>query len=162
MACADVYAVSTRVRQLFPAWNRTSDADAHTVHQSTRTGSIGHPHEATPSPPPPPPLSHPQGQAVERSVQLFPEEQMPMHDIEGYLNTTEDCITKMDVDVTDDKCSSETLNKEPSRHGDLSTMKETLCFDAEGASDNDDSSDGGAAHEDISAWLHSTEDWWTS
>lgn len=27
---------------------------------------------------------------------------------------------------------------------------------------DDDSSDGGAAHEEISAWLHSTEDWWIS
>lgn len=27
---------------------------------------------------------------------------------------------------------------------------------------DDDSSDGGAAHEEISAWLHSTADWWTS
>lgn len=32
-----------------------------------------------------------------------------------------------------------------------------------GAGDiDDDSSDGGAAHEEISAWLHSTEDWWIS
>lgn len=27
---------------------------------------------------------------------------------------------------------------------------------------DDDSSDGGAAQEDISAWLHSTDDWWIS
>lgn len=28
--------------------------------------------------------------------------------------------------------------------------------------DKSSSSDGGAAHEDLSAWLHSTHDWWTS
>lgn len=31
-----------------------------------------------------------------------------------------------------------------------------------GVSDvDDDSSDGGEAHEELSAWLHNTEDWWT-
>lgn len=31
-----------------------------------------------------------------------------------------------------------------------------------GGGDSDgESSDGGAAHEEISAWLHSTDDWWT-
>lgn len=39
----------------------------------------------------------------------------------------------------------------------------TLEASAAGRGDvDDDSSDGGAAHEEISAWLHSTEDWWTS
>lgn len=32
----------------------------------------------------------------------------------------------------------------------------------DGGDVDDDSSDGGAAHEEISAWLHSTADWWTS
>ncbi|CAM9501101.1 unnamed protein product [Ectocarpus sp. 12 AP-2014] len=31
-----------------------------------------------------------------------------------------------------------------------------------GDDDKSSSSDGGAAHEDLSAWLHSTHDWWTS
>lgn len=31
-----------------------------------------------------------------------------------------------------------------------------------GVSDDDCSSDAGAAHAEISAWLHSTDDWWTS
>lgn len=33
---------------------------------------------------------------------------------------------------------------------------------AGGGEVDEDSSDGGAAHEEISTWLHSTQDWWTS
>lgn len=33
---------------------------------------------------------------------------------------------------------------------------------AEGGEVDEDSSDGGAAYEEISAWLHSTDDWWIS
>lgn len=94
-------------------------------------------------------------------------------------------VAAMDVDVSLRKCCTGVAPEALLQDRVRGTGKEALCFgpmaqplgddaplvmkpqtllgcEDDGDIDDDDSSDGGAAHEDISLWLHSTQDWWTS